>query len=92
MGIALGRRHAGVPEQLLDHPQIGSPVEQMGGEAVPQGVGMRRIEGSTIDDPPDVARCQPAPPAVEKHGLAGSSRRWARSAHLQPASQRLDCG
>src|SRR5215204_5222669 len=30
--------HGGVSEQLLDHPDIGTAVQQVGGEAVPQGV------------------------------------------------------
>src|ERR1700733_13410678 len=31
---------AGVAEELLDDPQIGTPVEEMGGVGVPQGVGV----------------------------------------------------
>src|ERR1700722_14167751 len=37
--VNLGARHARVPEHLLDRPQIGAAVEQMGGEAVAQRMG-----------------------------------------------------
>ena len=38
--VDLGGRHVGMSEQLLDDSQIGSASEQVGREAVPQG--MRR--------------------------------------------------
>src|SRR3954468_23637478 len=37
-GVHLRGRHRGVAEQLLDHPDVGPAVEQVGGEGVPQGV------------------------------------------------------
>ena len=39
MGINLGGGQVAMAEQLLDAPQVGAAVEQVGGEAVPQGVG-----------------------------------------------------
>ena len=38
MGVDLGRREALVAEQLLDDPQVGAAVEQVGREAVAEGV------------------------------------------------------
>ncbi len=34
MGVELGGRQTGMPEQLLDHPQVGSAFEQVRGRAV----------------------------------------------------------
>lgn len=38
VGIELGGGQTGMPEQLLDHPQVGSTFKQMGGRAVTQPV------------------------------------------------------
>ena len=38
VGVDLGRREAAVPEQLLDDPQVGPAVEEVGREAVAEGV------------------------------------------------------
>ena len=55
VGVALGGGEIGMTEQFLDHPQIRPTVEKMGGESVPEGVGMGRPRSSAIDDPPDIA-------------------------------------
>jgi hypothetical protein len=39
MGVAGGGLQAPVPQQDLDGPDIGAALEQVGGEAVPQGPG-----------------------------------------------------
>jgi hypothetical protein len=38
MGIDLGRRYIGVPEHLLQRPEIGSPGKEMTGEGMPQAM------------------------------------------------------
>ena len=38
VGINLGGGNIGVPEQFLDHPQVGSVLEEVGGEGVAQEV------------------------------------------------------
>jgi hypothetical protein len=38
LGVALGCAQAGVPEQLLNRPQVGAFTQQMGGKAVAQGM------------------------------------------------------
>ncbi len=38
--VALGGRDVGVPEHLLDAPQVGTALEQVGGERVAQEVGV----------------------------------------------------
>ena len=38
VGINLGRRDLGVPQHHLDRPQVGSPLEEMGREGMPQDV------------------------------------------------------
>ena len=39
-----------MPEEFLDASDIGAAVEQMGGEAMPQGVGARTSIESTFLD------------------------------------------
>ncbi len=39
MGVDLGRGQALVAEKLLDDPQVGAAIEQVGREAVAEGVG-----------------------------------------------------
>ena len=34
VGVNLGRRQVGVPEQCLDAPQIGAVIQKVGGKAV----------------------------------------------------------
>src|SRR5262245_13431632 len=40
VGVALGGRDRGMPQELLDAAQVRARVEEMGGERVPQRVGM----------------------------------------------------
>ena len=54
MSVDLRGLQAGVPEQLLDNPQVGATVEQVGGEAVAQGVGMGGHRRPAVEDPPHV--------------------------------------
>src|SRR5262245_25615420 len=39
VGVALGGGEAGVPQQLLDGPEVGATLEQVGRERMAQGVG-----------------------------------------------------
>jgi hypothetical protein len=38
VGVDLRRGHVGVTEQLLDHPEVGATLEEVGGEGVPERV------------------------------------------------------
>ena len=42
MSVDLRRLEAGMAQQFLDDAQVGAPIEEMGGEGVPQRVGMGR--------------------------------------------------
>ena len=42
VGVDLRGAQAGMAQQLLDGPEVGSPVEQMGGVCVAKGMGMGR--------------------------------------------------
>ena len=42
MSVDLRGLQAGVTQQFLHHTQVGAPVEEMGGEAVAEGVGVGR--------------------------------------------------
>ena len=39
VGVDLGRRDRSVPEHLLDDAYVGAATDEVGGEAVPEGVG-----------------------------------------------------
>jgi hypothetical protein len=47
--VALRGGDIGVPEQFLDDPEVGTAVEQVGGEAVPEGVRMGRVDRTSIE-------------------------------------------
>ena len=67
MSVDLCRLQAGVTQQFLDNPQIRPAVEQMGGEAVAEGVGVGRSQGTPVDDPANVPGTEAPAPAVEEH-------------------------
>ena len=59
MCVSLCGREIGVPEQLLHRSQIGTTVEKMSGEGVPQRVRMGRRGGPPVDDPAHVPGREP---------------------------------
>jgi hypothetical protein len=40
MGVNLSGRDIGMTQQFLNHPQVGSTFEQVGGEGMPQQMGI----------------------------------------------------
>ena len=40
MSVDLCGLQTGVTQQFLHHPEVGTPVEEVGGEAVAEGVGV----------------------------------------------------
>src|SRR5204863_10113383 len=56
VGVDLRGSQVGVAEQLLHGPEVGAPVEQMGGEGVAQGVRMRRRRRAPVEDAANVPR------------------------------------
>ena len=66
VGVALRGGHVAVSEQFLHDAQIGAVVEEVRGERVPQGMGMRRCERTVVEDPPHVARTESSPALVEE--------------------------
>ena len=75
MGVDLGRRQAGVAEQLLDRAQIRPSFQQVRGEGVAQGVrtGAGRGAGGShppLDHEPCPSRAERAAGAVEEHRRA----------------------
>jgi hypothetical protein len=52
MGVNHGRGNVIVPQQLLDRPNVGSALEGVGGEAVPQ-----RVRAGALGDPRAGNRC-----------------------------------
>ena len=50
MGIELGRPEVGMPKHLLHAAQVGAPLEEVGGERMPEKVGMHagRVEAGLL--------------------------------------------
>src|SRR3989442_9404263 len=89
--VHLCRRDRGVPEQLLDGPDVGPVVEHVGRARVPED--MRREPGPeadpvavTTDHAPRALTAQATTPRVEEDGLCvvatGPARRCERIASL----------
>lgn len=55
-------------KEFLDHPEVRSPVEQMGGIGVSKGVGVRGLAPSLGQDAPNIAGPKPRTPPVQKQG------------------------
>ena len=70
-------------EQLLDDPEVGAAVEQMGGEGVAQCMRVRRGQGEAVEDPPDVAGSSRAPRRFTKTASAGPGI-WVRPSSATP--------
>ena len=90
MSVDLRGLQTGVAQQFLDDPQVGAPVEQVGGEAVAQGVGVGGHRRAAVQEPPDVPGPEPRAPAVEeerpRRGL--SVRQQALGGAVQPQRRR----
>ena len=74
VAVHLRRRQRAVPEQLLDRPQVGPALEQVGREGVPQAMRVG-------DQPAEGARVEPAPARGEKDRVLGAAAP-AAGAHL----------
>ena len=66
MSVDLRGLQAGVTQQFLHHPEIGATVQEVGGEAVAEGVGVGRDRRSTVQDPSHVAGPEAVLPTVQK--------------------------
>jgi hypothetical protein len=71
MSVDLGRLETGVPEQFLDHPQVGATIEEVRGEAVPEGMGMGGDGRTVVEEPADVPGSESSAGPVEEHRLGG---------------------
>ena len=77
MGINLGCRDVGMPQKLLNDPQVSSVLQKVGCEGVAQEVGVdflgeSRLGCPLLDDLPDPVGAQGAP-ADRKKNLGGTS-------------------
>ena len=71
VGVDLGCRQITVAEQLLDAAEIGTAIQQVGGEAVPQRVRAGRVNQArtqqvSLQQSTDAARCQPGASLVQE--------------------------
>src|SRR4051812_5007984 len=70
-GVARRRGDLPMPQQVLDHPDVDALLEQVGGEAVPQGVhGHRLVEPGGLD------RLAAGPLHRARRDRAGRVRPW----------------
>ena len=78
MGVDLRGRQLLVAKQFLNASDVGSRIEKMGSEGMPQGVrassglyaGPAQIG---LQEPPDAATAQPGPEAVHENGGSPTS-------------------
>ena len=85
MGVALGRGHVSVTEQLLDRSEIGTAIEEMRRERVPEGVGMSRRRRTPIEDATHIARSEPATTLVAEELVTGDDL----ASESEPTAQRI---
>src|SRR5215211_7772241 len=67
VAVDLRRREGAVAEQLLDRPQVGAALEQVGREGVPEPVGVR-------DEAPQRARVEPPAPDRQEERVERAAR------------------
>src|SRR5690348_13002879 len=67
VAVDLRRRERAVAEQLLDRPEVGAAVEQVGGEGMPEAMGVG-------NDATERARVEAATARREEQGVVGSRR------------------
>ena len=97
MSVDRGGRDRRVTEQLLHHAQVGSSLQQMGGERMPQRVGMDpdRERGGTrvpAQDLPEAHAAQRATAGVGEHAVMARACAQPRSRPLQVDLERLPRG
>lgn len=83
VSVDLGGREVGVPEHLLDDPQVGAPFEEVGGEGVTKRV---RVQGSTeasLENSTNVPWPEGAAPPIHEHQVTRLGSR-SLGAYLQP--------
>jgi len=68
VSVDLRRLQARVAEELLDNSQVRATVEQMGGEAVAQGMRVCGYRRPAVDYPSHVSWAQADSRPVEEHG------------------------
>ena len=73
VGVDLGRGQISVSEQFLDAAEVGTAVQQVGREAVPEGMRAGGIVESgrdqmILEQPSDAAGRQPGSVAVQEDG------------------------
>jgi hypothetical protein len=67
VGVVLRCRKIGMTEEFLHRPEIGSAIEQMGGECVPQRMRMGWRRRASIEETSHVAGAHTAALAIQKH-------------------------
>jgi len=81
-----------VAQELLDRPEIGAAVEQVGGEGVAQGVRVGWRRGAPVEDPAHVAVGEGAAAAVPQQAVALPRRRIRVDELVADAVERIRRG
>ena len=92
MRIYLGCRYAGVPQQLLDVPELRSSPKQMSREAMPQRMRsdssvQARPLGTASQQEPEPLSGESRAPAVQEHRPRGPAALTPRSSLIQVVSE-----
>ena len=92
MGVDFGGSDALVPEQCLYDAQVGTSLEQCGGEGVAQGVGRDVFLDAcfcslSLNHDENHGACEVGTPPVEKHVVFFSRLDTHLVAHLKPQVQ-----
>src|SRR4051794_39021978 len=66
VSVPLGGGQVGVTEQLLHRSQVGTPVEEVRGEGVAEGVRVGGAGSAVVEDPAGVPGGEATAPAVEE--------------------------
>src|SRR5947207_2599429 len=69
VSVQLGGRLIAVAQEFLDRPQVGAPVEEVGGVGMAQGVGVGRTGRPPVEDAPDVSRREALAALVQEQGI-----------------------
>ncbi len=69
MSVDLCCLETGVTQQFLHNPQVSAPVQQMGGEAVAERMGVGGHRRPAVEHPPYVPGPEAVAPPVEEQGV-----------------------
>jgi len=70
VGVPLGGGDIGVSKQLLDCPQVGASIEQMGGKGVPKGMRVCGRRAPAVENSAHISRREVVTTLITKELIA----------------------